>query len=176
MIAFMDILTEKGYNSKVLVTKELRDEVVEKSNDTIEDKLDERNQISKTIGEIDNTIKVHNIELKKSLKKYRLDKRACKKILKAKIKEAKKIFKQAKKEAKEEYLNALKSFYVPVELEKENISNFKSERSEYIDRLKELKEEIETLQKYKSFIDMKYTSEKKEFVSEKLVPKSLRTK
>ena len=103
MIGLMEIEVDRDPN-KILVNKELRDEIIEVANEQIELNIKERNVVSGIIDVINRRFKKAIEALKNSKKKYRLDKKASKKVLKAKIKKEKEIFKQAKKEAKKQYI------------------------------------------------------------------------
>ena len=160
--------------NKVLVNKEFRDEFVAKANDIIENKLDERKTTINTIDDIDGTIKKYKQELKMNNKKYRLDRSTSRKVLRMKLKEAKRAFRKAQKQALREYREELRNFYKPVEIEKDNIENAKGEKYTYDLRLDEINEEIMNLQKFKAYIEMQYTSQKRKFIDTKELPKILK--
>ena len=162
--------------SKVLVDKKLRDEIVEITNEHIELNIKERNVVKGVLDVINKRFKKAIEILKRSKKTYKLDKKASKKNLKAKIKAEKEVFKEAKKEAKKQYREGLKEFYKPVIEAKNNINSIKGERNEQIEMLQEIKKEITDLQKYKAYIDMKYTSDNDEYIEQNLLPKVLRKK
>ena len=169
----MDITAEKNLNIKVLVNKEVRDTVNENADYLIEDKLNDRKIVNTRVNNISETIKSRNVELKKAKKKYKLDKKACRKMLKAKIKEAKREFRKLKKEAKNEYKQQLKDYRRPVERKKEEINIFSKEKIQELDKLDEIRKEIRELQKYKAYIDMKYTSDREEYIDKSLIPRKL---
>ena len=175
MIGLMEIEVDRDPN-KILVNKELRDEIIEVANEQIELNIKERNVVSGIIDVINRRFKKAIEASKKSKRKYKLDKKVSKKFLKMKIKAEKEKFKQAKKEAKKQYKDELVQYYKPVIAEKNNVESIKEEKNEHNETLQEIKKEINNLQKYKAYIDMKYTSDRDEYIDESLIPKVLRKK
>ena len=68
-----------------MVDKEFRDTVTENADYLIEDKLNDRKIVNTRVNNISENIESRNVELKKTKKKYKLDKKACRKMLRAKI-------------------------------------------------------------------------------------------
>ena len=165
-------------NGKVKVTKELRDEIINKVNDNIEVNIQERGIICDIIDSIDTSIDSYNEDLKNARKRYRLDRKASNRALRREIKKEKQIHQNQIKSLKKEHQKELRELYRPVEVEQAHIFNSEEEKKEYNERLEEIRKEIKKLQEYKAFIDMKYTSDKnrKKFIDQSLIPRDLRTK
>ena len=158
---------------KILVTKEIRDAKEEEINIDIESKMAERKEILSRLKKICKNLKYNKTELRKSKKKYRLDKKACKQILKARIKEAKKLYKNERKAAKKAYKEDLREFSESVAISQERVNEVKDERQRYNEKLQKVRKEIQILQNYKASIEAKYISEKRKFIDVNEVPKRL---
>lgn len=172
----MAVTIERFNNTRIFVDKEVRDEITEDANNIIENKLEDRDNINSIIHNIDEKIRLYNHELLTAMAKYKLDKKTCKHVMKEKIRAAKNEYKKTKKDAKRFYTTQLEQYYKPVDIIETNIQNSKDEREINNKKLNQIRKEIDELQQYKLYIDMKYTSDKNEVIDKKLMPDILRKK